>query len=159
MKKALLLLVPILCLAILLSGFPHLTANAEDWGALIGSLSDLASLIDEEEKPSDEDADSSEAAGFTGPMIEVSVAGQTLMVHQELVDALEKYEAFFDEYMDVIVNPDDVSLTRYAEILSNYTTYMDALDKINDYDLSDDESIYFLDVQNRINMKLLIASK
>lgn len=158
MKKLFLLLTMALCLSIFLTCVHSHIAHAEDWGALIGSLSDLADLIDEEES-SEEAVEDSNTKGYSGPLVEVEVVGQTLTVHQDFIDAMNQYEAFFDEYCEFMKDSENADIAQYVQFLESYTEYMKALESVDEYDLTDDELIYYLDVMNQINMKMMIASK
>ena len=73
---------------------------------------------------------------------------------------MDAYEAFFDEYiefMETYQNSDNPAslMTEYAEYMTKYTEAMEALDNINEEELSDAEYAYYLEVMNRVNQKLL----
>ena len=73
---------------------------------------------------------------------------------------MESYEAFFDEYAEFMKKyseTDDVTvlLAEYTEYVSKLADYTQKLDEIDEDSLSDADLAYYLEVQNRINKKLL----
>lgn len=74
--------------------------------------------------------------------------------------AMDSYEEFIDEYVDFMKklekDPDNTTLLlEYADYMSKYTECMEAFDKWEDEDLNDDELDYYIEVQSRVNKKLL----
>lgn len=75
--------------------------------------------------------------------------------------AMDSYEAFFDEYIAFMkkyeeTDGSDLSLLAdYAQYLSKYSEYMSDLEKWENEDLNTAEAAYYLQVQSRINQKLL----
>lgn len=68
----------------------------------------------------------------------------------EYVDFLNKYEE----------NPADLSiLADYARYMSKYSDFVNDFEKWEDEDLNFEESAYYLDVQARVNKKLLEISE
>ncbi|MCM1334514.1 MAG: fibronectin type III domain-containing protein [Bacteroides sp.] len=81
-------------------------------------------------------------------------------IRPEFKEAMDSYEAFFDEYCKIMTayanNPSDLSLMlKYLEYLEKYSEMMEKLDKIGDDDLSEAELLYYTEVMSRINKKLL----
>lgn len=76
-------------------------------------------------------------------------------------DAMDAYEAFFDEYCDFMkkYNESDGSditlLLEYTEYLRKYDEMMLAFDAWHDEEMNDTELAYYLQVQIRVNNKLL----
>lgn len=84
-------------------------------------------------------------------------------VTPEFKATLDTYEAFFDEYIEFMEeynNSDDISsmLTEYADFMKKYAEYMEALDELEDEELSDADAAYLIEVQARITEKLAAAS-
>ncbi|MDO4466827.1 MAG: hypothetical protein Q4C49_07445 [Bacillota bacterium] len=84
-------------------------------------------------------------------------------IRPEFKEAMDKYEKFMDEYCDFMKkfsdNQSDVSLLlEYAEYLGKYTDAVEAFDEWDDEDLNDAETAYYIEVQTRINKKLLEVS-
>ena len=77
-------------------------------------------------------------------------------------EQMDAYEAFFDEYialMESVQNdPTIVTSTKYIEFLGKYMEYTQALDNINEAELTDADYLYYLEVNTRIQEKILKAS-
>lgn len=125
-------------------------ASAEASGDWLNGLSGLFGNTEQEQK--DEFPDLSKP--FSGETISVVVAGKTVKVHKELVEAMEAYEAFFDEYVEVMTGG---NMLQYAEMLIKYSSAMEALDKLDEKKLSNGDLAYYLDVMTRVNQKLLLV--
>lgn len=93
-------------------------------------------------------------------------AGETAVteavVGRDFKQAMDAYEAFFDEYCTFMKkyaeNPSDMNLLlQYTAYLTKYAEYMDALDKAGEEPMNEAEEAYFLEVTLRIEKKLLEA--
>lgn len=79
----------------------------------------------------------------------------------EFKEAMDSYEAFFDEYcafMEKYIASDgsDVSLSLdYANYMSKYAEMMADFEAWEDEEMNDAETAYYIQVQTRINEKLL----
>lgn len=86
-------------------------------------------------------------------------------IRTEFKEAMDSYEKFMDEYvafMKKYENSDgtDMSLLAdYANYMSKYADMVDKFDKWEDEDLNNAEMAYYLDVQTRVNKKLLEVSQ
>ena len=74
--------------------------------------------------------------------------------------AMDSYEEYMDEYVDFMKkyqkNPTDLTLlTEYAEMMSNYAQWLEDFEKWESEDMNDAELAYYLEVQERVNKKLL----
>lgn len=125
----LLLVLTLCCLSV--------TATAEGLFGGLGSLGDaLSSLI-----PGDKDKD------------------ETPLTFQEQMDEVE---AFFDEYIEFMLELDSsddtlgVSL-KSLDMLSRYEDTMEALDEIDEDELSKEDYEYYIDTMLRIDTKLAKA--
>ena len=84
---------------------------------------------------------------------------KTNSIRSDIKEAIDAYEAFIDEYISFMekYEESDNSLTMLADYMSfmgkltEYEEKMDALEK----DINDAEYIYFVEVMNRCNLKLL----
>lgn len=109
---------------------------------------------------------SDDTAGETAP----AATEDPAPVEDEPVDAsgvsadfkatMDEYEAFFNEYCDFMEsysqNPSDPTLiAQYASMMSQYSDMMAAFDAIDESSLSAADSAYYLEVQTRINQRLL----
>lgn len=90
---------------------------------------------------------------------ETTTTSATNEIRADVKEALDSYEEFFDEYCAFMKkfndNPSDLSLLgEYASFMAQYADAMDKLDKMKS-DLNNAEMKYYLEVMNRINIKLL----
>ena len=78
----------------------------------------------------------------------------------EFKQAMDSYEAFYDEYCDFMVkykeNPTDLKLAaEYSDMLVELSEMEEAFDAWKDEDLTNEELAYYLEVTERISQKLL----
>lgn len=78
----------------------------------------------------------------------------------EFKEAMDSYEAFYDEYCDFMKkynkNPSDVQLlTEYTSMLTRSIEMTQSFEKWEDSEINDTELKYYLDVHNRVMKKLL----
>ncbi|MBE5897259.1 MAG: zinc ribbon domain-containing protein [Lachnospiraceae bacterium] len=81
----------------------------------------------------------------------------------EFKEAMDSYESFMDEYIAFMnkykSDPTNLELIKsYSNYMSKYTECMSAFSKWEDEDLNDEELQYYLEVQSRVNQKLLDAA-
>lgn len=88
-------------------------------------------------------------------MVKVKIGSETVEVSKSFKQTMDDYEEFFDNYIELMNNPDD--LFALAEATANYTKTMEELEDMED-DLSDSELAYYLEVHSRITEKLSKAS-
>ena len=74
--------------------------------------------------------------------------------------AMDSYEAFVDEYVAFMEkynnNPSDIGLIAdYASYMSKYADFAKKFEQWENEDLNDDELAYYIEVQTRVNQKLL----
>lgn len=79
---------------------------------------------------------------------------------KEFKEAMDSYEEFFDEYVAIMKkykdNPSDMSIIAdFNKYMGKYAEMMEAFEKWEDEDLNEAESAYYIQVQSRINKKLL----
>lgn len=111
-------------------------------------------------------------AGLEGDTTEESTKEETTSSSENLVDgmrpefkeAMDSYEAFYDEYCDFMeeyaANPSDLGLiSEYSEIVSKASDMDKKFEKWDDEDLNDAELQYYLEVSERISKKLLEVSE
>lgn len=90
---------------------------------------------------------------------------------EELVDGmrpafketLDSYEAFFDEYCEFMkkymADPSDLSLLQdYSSFMQQYEETMSKMDALDDGQMNDAETQYYIEVTTRISQKLLEVS-
>ena len=74
---------------------------------------------------------------------------------------MDDYEAFFDSYIEFMKSYDSsnpVLLMKYMEMMGKYTEATEALEKIDESELTKEELQYYTDTMLRIEKKLLDAS-
>lgn len=74
--------------------------------------------------------------------------------------AMDDYETFMNEYVEFMkkysANPGDTSLLKdYTNYMTKYTKAMESFEKWNAEEINDAETKYYLEVQTRVNKKLL----
>ena len=84
---------------------------------------------------------------------------------KEFKEAMDSYEAFIDEYVAFMKKYENSNGTDMS-LISDYTKYMTKLDdankkfeKWNDSNMNTEESAYYIQVQTRVNKKLLEAAQ
>ena len=81
-------------------------------------------------------------------------------IDADFKSAMDSYEKFMNDYVDFMkkyyANPSDLSLLAdYADFMSDYTNYVEDFEAWEDEDLNSAELAYYIDVQTRVNKKLL----
>ncbi len=87
-------------------------------------------------------------------------------VSPDFKKAMDSYEAFFDEYvkfMKKYMNADSDDMlsmaSDYADYMKKYTETMEAMNEINEDELSTADALYYAEVNARISAKLLEVSE
>ncbi len=88
------------------------------------------------------------------------VSSEATGIRPEFKEAMDSYEAFFDEYISFMSRFTEAEfsldlLTDYTDFMEKYTETMESMDKWGEGDLSTEESAYYLEVTTRINNKLI----
>lgn len=82
----------------------------------------------------------------------------------EFKGALDSYEEFFDEYCEFMEeyakkNPTDLKLiAEYAVFMKQYAETMEKMEALDDGEMNDAETKYYIEVTTRISQKLLEVS-
>ena len=97
-----------------------------------------------------------------------STIGSTVedgVVRPEIKDFLDSYEALMDEYVEFMekaskADQTDLSfLMEYADYMSRLAEFAEKADEIENMEMNDAETNYYLEVMLRINQKLLSAAE
>ena len=85
-------------------------------------------------------------------------------IRPEFREAMESYEAFFDDYaefMQAYAESDDTlsMLGEYADFVAKYAELTADFEAIDESELSDAEAMYYAEVSLRISQKLLNAAQ
>ncbi|MDM8300214.1 DUF6591 domain-containing protein [Collinsella tanakaei] len=110
-----------------------------------------------EETPEPEPAEEPEPQEFEEPASSEATASG---VSNDFKASMDEYEAYFDEYVEFMkaYNEDPTSLeliAKYGDMMKQYSETMEAMDAIDEDSLSPEDQAYFIEVQTRINQKLL----
>ena len=84
-------------------------------------------------------------------------------IRNDFKEAMDSYEAFIDEYVSFMkkynATPNDLTLiANYATYVAKYTDMINKFDHWKSENLNDAETAYYLEVQTRVNLKLLEAA-
>lgn len=89
-------------------------------------------------------------------------SAQTEGIRPEFQEAMDSYEAFFDEYVSFMkeyenASQDDVlgMMDEYTDYLKQYAETMSKMEALDDGDLSTEEALYYAEVTSRISKKLI----
>ncbi len=154
MQKAVAMALMLVCLL----SAPLYAAHAEEFaalGELFGSLGDL--IEGETHEEAEETAEAPKA--FDGALIEVSVdaqRGETIEVHEGFKEYMDSYEEFFDGYVDIMSEDDPDALTLLS-FTQQYLEMLDAMESLENAELSDGDAAYYLLVSGRISAKLALV--
>ena len=85
-------------------------------------------------------------------------------ISPEFKEAMDSYEAFFDEYVEFMKTYEDSDdptsmLMDYADYMTKYADAMEKLDQIDEEELTTAEYAYYVDTMARIEKKLLEVSQ
>lgn len=105
-----------------------------------------------------EDAAASGEAAQDGPE-----RGDADEIRPEFREALDGYEAFFDEYcafmqMYAADQTDPELFVGYGQFMGRYADAMAGMETLDDGEMNDAETRYYIEVTSRISQKLLEAS-
>lgn len=91
---------------------------------------------------------------------EESEKGDDNGLDPEFKAAMDSYEKFMEEYVAFMkkykANPSDLSLlSDYADYMTKYTDFVEDFDDWEDENMNSTETAYYIEVQSRVNKKLL----
>lgn len=154
MKKLIAMLLALVCLA------GVLTASAEGLSSIRGLMDAFSGLLggESEETETADEAEETETAPetFDGELVDVVIDeedGTTIQVHEDFLEVMDDYEAFFDEYVELMGQdePDTMALLGF---LTQYTEVMDSLTALEDAELDEGDLAYYTIVLARISANL-----
>ena len=85
-------------------------------------------------------------------------------IGREFKQAMDSYEAFMDKYIEIVVKynnskgNDTQILKDYGDYMKKYIDATSAFEKWGNKDLNKEEAKYYVEVQTRVNQKLINAS-
>lgn len=154
MKKLIAMLLALVCLA------GVFTASAEGLSSIGGLMDAFSGLLggESEETEAADEAEEAETAPetFDGELVDVVIDeedGTTIQVHEDFLDVMDEYEAFFDEYVEVM-SQDEPDTMALLDFLGQYAEMMEALTALEDAELDEGDLAYYTIVLARIRAKL-----
>lgn len=155
MKKLIAMLLALVCLAGVLA------ASAEGLSSIGGLMDAFSGLLggESEETETADEAEEAETAPetFDGELVDVVIDeedGTTIQVHEDFLEVMDEYEAFFDEYVEVM-SQDEPDTMALLDFLTQYTEVMDSLTALEDAELDEGDLAYYTVVLARISAKLV----
>lgn len=83
-------------------------------------------------------------------------------IRPEFKEAMDSYEAFFDKYIDFMNRYENADTTELLSLMADYAQYMtdfietmDAMEEMEDEEMSTEEALYYAQVSSRISRKLM----
>lgn len=128
-----------------------------------GSKMQISVKFENDSNTSKGNSDSSISNNNTNSSITDSSINNSNEIRKDFKDAMDSYESYVDEYVEFIKkyneNPSDITLiSNYAKMLTKYNQLTKDFKKWKDSDLNDAEESYFIEVETRVNKKLLEIS-
>ncbi len=113
--------------------------------------------------PENTEAPENAEAPETASPVESTAPSDELVngMHPEFIEAMDSYEAFIDEYCDFMTkyiasdSSDAMLLLEYAEYVSKYAEMMEDFAAWEEEEMNDTETAYYIEVQTRVNARLL----
>lgn len=148
MKKLIAMLLALVCLT------GVFTASAEGLSSIGGLMDAFSGLLGGESEETEEAETAPET--FDGELVDVVIDeedGTTIQVHEDFLEVMDEYEAFFDEYVD-LMSQDEPDTMALLDFLTQYTEVMDSLTALEDAELDEGDLVYYTIVLARISAKL-----
>lgn len=140
----------------------------EDAGALLSDLGEILSSAAEDAKEAISSADDGSVSGIIddliGKAIDSAAEKTDLVIRPAYREAVDSYEAFFDEYIDFMNRYEKSGsplsmLAEYADYLNRLSDCIEKFAALEDDAANSAETAYFLEAQRRINKKLFPDSE
>ncbi len=113
-----------------------------------------------EDEKADEPAETAEPEEeqMSGAPEKEQTSGAPEGVSPELAEFLDSYEAFMDEYCEFMKSyneSDPAQMLKYAALMEKYYEFSKKAEAWDEEDMTDEETLYYIKVMNRVNEKLL----
>lgn len=138
--------------------------NADGWYVSLEYVGFNVMRIDvrppEEPDESEQSSDASKPETTNAPETSKPAEAAASGLRSDFKEAMDNYESFMNDYVDFMkkyqANPTDLSLiTDYATYINKYNELSQSFEKWDSSDMNDAETAYYLEVQTRVNNKLL----
>lgn len=142
--------------------------NADGWYVSLEYVGFNVMSIDvrppEEPDESKQLSDTSKPETTNAPETSKPAEADASGLRSDFKEAMDNYESFMNDYVDFMkkyqANPTDLSLiTDYATYINKYNELSQSFEKWDSSDMNDAEKAYYLEVQTRVNNKLLEAAQ
>ncbi len=117
--------------------------------------------VDEEETIEEKESEKAETEEATTEKEESNLIDGLRPDFKEAMDSYEEFMVEYIEFIDEYSKSDGTDLgliADYAKMMKDYEDYVEKFEAWEDEDLNKAETIYYLDVQNRIDKKLIEVS-
>ena len=109
---------------------------------------------------SGEDAEAEETSVSSTEPADVDSGNDTNAdgVNADLKEFLDSYEDFMTEYCDFMSTYDDnnpLAIVEYGKLVAEYADFVEKCDAYEEEEMSDEDLKYYLEVTNRVNLKLI----
>lgn len=125
--------------------------------------SSVEESLPEEEAPSEVDEIKADTEPATEPEEQAESKADDSTIRPEFKEMMDSYEEFFDEYVAFMnkfsENSSDLTLlAEYATYMSKYADMVEKMDAVDESELTNAELAYYIEVNARIEQKLLTIS-
>lgn len=138
--------------------------NSENWHISLRYEGNSIMSINITAPSTEESTTTTSAVTTSAPVTTQTSAVSNTGIDPDFKAAMDSYESFMNEYVAFMkkyyANPTDISLlAEYSDYMSRYSDFVRDFEKWENKELNAAETAYYIDVQTRVNKKLLeIAS-
>lgn len=130
------------------------------WGGFYEGNKDVDSILADSAKEENQGSENEDETQGNDATTSPNDIADTSGIRPEFKNAMDAYEAFYDEYCDILKqyydNPTDMTLlTKYTELMTKAIEMDEAFAKWENEDLNNEELKYYLEVNNRVMQKLV----
>ena len=130
----------------------------DDYSICFEKVSDSQTIVTPEEESKDEEIIDEEPVDYDYEDDFELTEG----IRPEFKEAMDSYEAFFDEYIEFMNKYSEADTSEMITLLADYTEYMtefaeamEEFEELDYQDMSTEEAIYYMEVYSRITAKLM----
>ena len=130
------------------------------WGGFYEGNTDVDAILADATKEEDQGSENEDETQGNNATTHPNGNSDASGIRPEFKEAMDAYEAFYDEYCDILKqyydNPTDMTLlTKYTELMTKAIEMDEAFAKWENEDLNNEELKYYLEVNNRVMQKLV----
>ena len=124
------------------------------------NLGSLTNLFGKAETETVEDKELSDV--LTGDTVQTEVNGIKIKVHVKFKELMDSYEAFFNEYVELMKSPSP-DLMKYATFMARYAEIVEKLDELDEMEeedeLSEGDLAYYTYVMANISIQMTLIGE